>query len=196
MRFRLALPLLNVILGAVLFWVGDLQIERVAETCGPHCTEGVPDDFATAKYVDYALNAPAWIFRQEAQVRMFWAPDIRQWIKYRGSRWGGLDLWYFLAVVVMWYCLGLWLDNRFGSPRPKTTKKTKAWLHLFAFACMSYGFFMWWRIYPQFVPLRRYGHWLPLRQYPDFSIAAVVLWGGAMVVFGFRALFWGIESRA
>jgi len=189
MLLRYALPLSSVILSAMLFWVGDLQVERVAEICSPHCVEGVPDIAARATYVGYALNAPAWIFLREAQERMFWAPNIRQWITYHGSRWGGLYLWYFLAVIVMWYFIGLQLDNRFDRVRTKTKEKSKWRVRLFVLAYMSYGFFMWWRIYPQFVPLRGFGHWLPLRQYPDFLIAAVVLWGAGLVFFGLRSFF-------
>jgi hypothetical protein len=54
---RVALPILSLILAVVSIRVGDEQFRRIAAR---GLEEPLPQSLARARYVDYALNAPAW----------------------------------------------------------------------------------------------------------------------------------------
>ena len=57
MTFRVALPILSLILAVVSIRVGDEHFRRIA---AHGMEEPLPQSLATARYLDYALNAPAW----------------------------------------------------------------------------------------------------------------------------------------
>src|SRR5205807_3327891 len=118
MRFRFALPTLNVILAAILFHIGDLQTDKVMEIRSKSgFVEPVPDSYARARYLDYALNTPAWATLGEP----------RAMLRYRSTYWTGRDLRYFLALILMWYWLGLQLDNKFETKKKSVFPSPISW---------------------------------------------------------------------
>jgi hypothetical protein len=151
MRFRILLPLASVVLGAVLFRVGDLQVRKAIAVHGSY--EGVLDGAARARYLDYALNAPAWAALGDTRDRRWSA----------STYWTGYDLRYFLAVIVMWFLIGLVLDRRSREKRGlKNPKKTKG-NGILAWACLLYGLFTCYSIFPGrpfSIPLKSYFLWL------------------------------------
>jgi hypothetical protein len=121
---RFSLPLASLVLGVLLFHLGDIQVRRTLIEQGG-AFEGMPDIAAEAKYVHYALNAPAWtIIIGTTDGR--WSPS---------TYWSGRDVRYFLAVIMMWYLIGLRLDRKlqigWGRRTPKTWWfKVESWSYL------------------------------------------------------------------
>ena len=177
MRFRIILPLVSVVLGVLLFRLGDIQVKKIV-TSAHGAPEGTPIEFAMARYPHYALNAPAWAVLREER-GMLWSPS---------TYWTGRDLRYFLAVIALWYLIGLHLDKRFALKRAgKALPRT--WLgRIFAWACVAYGLFVCLSVLPDFIPLKGYGVWFPNR-HPYWFIAAVLGWGTAITVAGLYSLF-------
>jgi hypothetical protein len=140
--------------------------------------EPVPDAYARARYFDYAINAPAWATLGEKRGTLW--PRSKPWER---------NLRYFLAVIVMWYLVGLQFDKRSGARRVDNDRRG-AWLgQVFAIICVLYGLFLCHLMLPEFVPLSDYGHWLPLRRYEPWFIAAVLTWGTGLVLAGSYSLF-------
>jgi len=157
MRFRIVLPVSNVILGALLFHLGDIQAKRIIVDSGGARTEGLTDVAATARYVDYALNAPAWALLGDTRDRL-WSPS---------TYWSGYDLRYFLAVIVMWFLIGLALDQRSkGRNRQKAPLRTK-WAGILAWGCVVWGLFTCYSIFP------RRPYLMPLKNYLSGLVGAV-----------------------
>ncbi len=135
MRLRIVLPLASVVLGVVLFRVGDLQVRRAIAVHGAY--EGVQDGVATARYFDYALNAPAWaLLGGRGQL---WGPS---------TYWTGYDLRYFLASAAMWFLIGLVADKRGRGQTENPTRKS-TWKRLVGWTCLCYGAFTCYAIFPQ-----------------------------------------------
>jgi hypothetical protein len=132
MRFRILLPIANVMLGVLLFHVGDLQARRIVAANAGHLEEPLQDGVAKARYVHYALNAPAWALLGETRNKLWGA----------STYWTGHDLHYFLAVIIMWFLIGLKLDRTFSrGPRP-----AGKWGRIFAWSCILYGLFVCYRL--------------------------------------------------
>lgn len=179
MRFRLVWPVLSVILAVILLRVGDMQIEKVLDGRRPdRGGEPVPDSYARAKYFDYALNAPAWATLGEER-GMLW---------HRSTLWSG-NLRYFVAVVGMWYLLGLQLDNKLDAKKTDGAPQRTWRRRIVAIMCALYGLFLCRLMLPEFVPLRGYGYWLPLRKYELWFIATVLAWGAGLMFAGLYSLF-------
>jgi hypothetical protein len=180
MRFRIVLPLVSVILGVLLFRLGDIQVRDVLKVAHGGAFEGIPFEAAQARYVHYALNAPAWAILREEHGSLRWSPS---------TYWTGRDLRYFLAVAVMWYVLGLQLDERL---KPATAQRIRArqrtWPgRIFALTCVLYGSFVCLAILPDFIPPKANGVWLPNRHWYWF-LSAVLAWGFGLVWAGSRSL--------
>jgi hypothetical protein len=180
MPLRVFLPVLSVILAAVLFHVGDMQAERILNVRRQTgFVEPVPDSYARAKYLDYVLNVPAWAILGE-QRGMLWSPS---------TYWRGRDLRYFLAVILLWYIVGRELDNKLAAKRFDSIPQRTWWGRILALLCALYGLFLCYLMVPEFVPLRGYGYWLPLRRYEPWFIAAVISWGTGMALSGLYYMF-------
>ena len=96
MRLRVVLPVLSIILACMLFALGDVQTDKVMNVRRKTgYIEPIPDSYARARYLDYALNAPAWATLGEQRGKL----------RYRSTYWTGRDLRYFIALMVMWYGL-------------------------------------------------------------------------------------------
>src|SRR5271156_180788 len=163
MRFRVVLPLSNVVLAIVLLHFGDNQAEKILDIRRHDLEhEPVPDTYARARYLDYALNAPAWATLGEGR-NMLWEPSLHR----------GRDLRYLLAVILMWYLLGFQLDKRTGAKRTDGGQQRKWRKRVLGLACVLYGLFLYNLMTPEFAPLGGSGHWLPLRRYELWFIAAV-----------------------
>lgn len=132
MRFRIVLPLANVILGLLLFYLGDVQARRIIAANGGHLEEPLQDGVAEARYVHYALNAPAWVLLD----------DTRDKIWSRSTYWTGRDLHYFLAIIVMWFLIGLKLDKKSSRKRRELAVRKTAWNRILASLCLLYGLFI------------------------------------------------------
>jgi hypothetical protein len=110
--------------------LGDLQARNLVTAGG--LFEGLPAEAAVARYVDYALNAPAWATLLE-QRGMRWS---------KSTYWSGRDLRYFLAVGVMWYVVGLWLDHKLNRTTTANSNYNRMSARVFAIACATYGIFV------------------------------------------------------
>jgi len=139
--------------------------------------EGLPFEAAVARYVDYALNAPAWATLLE-QRGMRWS-----WSTY----WSGRDLRYFLAVAVMWYLLGFWLDKRLNRTTIANSDHNGMRARAFAMACAAYGIFVCSSVLRDLVPVKAYGLWFPNLR-PFWFVAAVLAWGMGLIWAGSRSL--------
>jgi hypothetical protein len=192
-RFRVILPLLSVTLGILLFYWGDAQVRKsiVANRGTP---EGTTDVAATARYAHYALNPPAWAIATSTTERL-WSPS-----KY----WSGRDRHYFLAVIVMWFLIGLKLDQRFGlanrvgvSGRIGVSGRNRQYQLLGGTFLLFYGIFVAYRVVPgwslaglQFwaAGLLRLGHgWW-------FSVIGLS-WSLGLVAISLRSLFATVWSE-
>jgi hypothetical protein len=139
MRLRIVLPIFNVILAIVLLRVGDSQASRFWNErikFGP--AEPMPDSYARARYLDYAINAPAWATLGEPR-GLIWS-DYKQMER---------DTRYLLAVIIMWYLVGLQFDRNSRVKRDGALKKR--WIRrILGLACMLYGLFLYRLMIPEF----------------------------------------------
>ena len=179
MRYRFILPLANIVLGVLLFHLGDLQVRRIRERYGSY--EGTQDAAATGKYVHYALNAPVWVLVEKRG--MLWSPS---------TYWTGRDLRYFLAATVMWFLIGLKLDRRRRRTGAERASEKIWWRRVLAFAFVVYGLIVGYAVLPQpyFGPLKDYLRIL-LAQCRDFAwwYGLGLAWGVGLVVAGLRLMF-------
>lgn len=137
MQFRIALPLISIALNIALFYLGDLQVRTLVAGGGTY--EGVQDSAATARYLGYALNAPAWALLGDTRDTL-WSPS---------TYWKGYDAHYLLAVGVMWLLIGLFLDDRFPQTPSKLDRKRLSWHSITAWGCTIYGLFTCYAILPR-----------------------------------------------
>ncbi len=122
-KFRVLLPLVNIVLAITLLACGRFEMlreVRLRQASGPY-SDPVPGEYERARYVSYALNVPAWA----AQLRL---PPI---LHIKGSPyWGGEgaflgaienehDWWYLLFVGILWWYMGLRLDRSTSRPRAR-----------------------------------------------------------------------------
>ena len=143
-RLRIVLPLVNVLLTVLLFWLGDLQVRQIVLAHGAY--EGISDGAATARYLAYAVNAPAWTL----------LPDTRSKIWSPSTYWTGYDVRFLLLVAVMWLLIGFALDRRISHDR--ASKILGRWKSLFAVVCLIYALFICYAMLP-------HRHGLPLTAY-------------------------------
>lgn len=174
MRLRIILPVVSILLGVGLFHLGDLQARNLVTAAGG-LFEGLPAEAAVARYVDYALNAPAWATLLE-QRGMRWS---------KSTYWRGRDLRYFLAVAVMWYLLGLWLDHKLNRTITANSDHNGMPARAFAIACATYGIFVCSSVLRDLVPVKAYGFWFPNFR-PFWFVASVLAWGAALIGVGSR----------
>lgn len=185
MRFRFLLPLMSVLLGVVLFRLGDLQVRKAVVEAGG-APEGMRMEVAQARYVDYALNAPAWVIVREEH-GMLWSPS---------TYFTGQDLRYFIAVIVMWYLIGLLLDKRVGRKKSVSEKPRPGLRRILALACSLYGLWICFSQVPDIIQLVRYIKsygWPNLRW--SWFMATVLAWGLGLILAGLFSLFRGKRGK-
>ena len=139
MRFRILLPLSSVILGVLLFHWGDIPVRRIVAANGGVMEEGITDVAAKAGYVHYALNAPAWAFLGDTRDRL-WS---------RSTYWKGHDLYYFLAVVALWFSIGVIIDRRSIGRALGLDARRMGWNRFLAWTSVLYGLFTCYSIFPR-----------------------------------------------
>jgi len=179
MRFRFVLPLANIVLGILLFHLGDLQVRMIREKYGSY--EGTPDAAATPRYVHYALNAPVWALLEKRHI-FLWSPS---------TYWTGHDLHYFLAATAMWFLIGFKLDRRFSGTGAQRGSGNTWWRRILAWVFILYGLFVCYSVLPQpyYGPLKRY-LLIVLTQGRDLAwwYALGLAWGLGLVVAGFYSM--------
>lgn len=174
MRFRIVLPIANVMLGMLLFHVGDLQARRIVAANAGHLEEPLQDGVAEARYAHYALNAPAWAL----------LGDTRNKLWGESTYWTGHDLHYLLAVAIMWFLIGLKLDRTSsGDPRP-----AGKWRRIFAWSWIFYGLFVCYRLVSA-LPLSSEAYLRLLRsvmslEYGWWFLPAGLAWGIGLILTG------------
>jgi hypothetical protein len=89
----------------------------------------------------------------------------------------------------MWYLLGLHLDKKLGAKKTDGAPQRTWRGRIVALMCALYGIFLCRLMLPEFVPLRGYGYWLPLRKYELWFIATVLAWGGGLMFAGLYSPF-------
>ena|SRR5271157_5138056 len=149
MRFQIVLPLASLILGVWLFHLGDLQGQRIIAAHGGVLEEPLQDGVAEARYVDYALNTPAWALLE----------DTRDKLWSRSTYWTGYDLHYFLAVTAMWFLIGLKLDGRSSRKGLELASRKTRWNKILAWVYLLYGLFICHTLIsppPHVVPLKSF----------------------------------------
>jgi hypothetical protein len=147
MHLRILLPITNIIIGAMLFCWGDMQVRRIAESNGGARAEGITDVAAEARYVHYALNAPAWALLGDTREKL-WSPS---------TYWYGRDLGYLLAVAILWFLIGSALDKRIRNDQTKHVLLRPSWAKFLGFFFIIYGMFVCYSTFPSkpdFVPLK------------------------------------------
>jgi len=131
-RFRVILPAAFLVLSIVLATVGDWQRQRVIDSVGRGAVHGVPQRVAVARFMDYAINAPAWIATWQ----------IPNFINHFPS-WGIMstefDWRYLLLVCITWYLIGAMIDRKRSSP-PRVIPV--AWKRVLGVLATGYGIFM------------------------------------------------------
>jgi len=180
MRLRIFLPLISAIFAMMLFHVRDKQVCRIRENRRVSgFMEPIPDTYSRARYLDYAINAPAWASLGENR-GLLW---------HRSTYWTGRDLRFFLALIVMWYWLGSQVDKKV---RPDETGGSQRgwWGRALALACVLYGVFMCSLMVPEvlFVYDKTIGYWSPLREYEPWFVVAVISWGVGIILAGCYSL--------
>jgi hypothetical protein len=168
-RFRFTLPAIALIFALVCLSIGRSQMERAMHnparrsSGGP--SEPVPDITARAKYVSYAVNVPAWA----AQECIPW--ELHVWRADHTDS----DLWYFLFVCVMWYCIGWKLDNWSGQVTSSRASGSKWLSRLVGAVLAAYGLFV--------CTLALFGA-EPARIYERWFYWSIRLWGLTLIVVG------------
>jgi len=180
--FKIALPLLNVILGVALFYWGDVQARKIIVAHGGALEEGLVDVAAEARYFHYALNAPAWaLLRDRRQGR--WSPS---------TYWRDYDLHYFLVVIVLWFSIGFAIDRRLSGGYFERAPRKTWWNRILAWVCILWGLVTGYSIMPSFssiLPVLKsvirggYGWWwLPMGLAWSLGLVAA----GLYFMFGFK----------
>ena len=185
MQFRIVLPVISVVLGVFLFHWGDIQV-RKAVVSASGAVEGMPDIAATAKYAHYALNAPAWALDDQREMR--WSPT---------TYWTGHDLQYFVAVILMWYLIGLNLDRRTRRNKQDSGSRRAQWYRILTgTGLLLYGIFLCYRLVPEWRSLAALKEWafaVARLDYGWWFVVAGETWGVGMILAGLHSL---ISKRA
>ena len=160
---RFWLPVLNVLIAVALFHVSYEQTRRPL-------MEGPTPRIERARYVEYALNIPAWA----AQSITPWVLHINEGVTYWEAMETERDWWYMLYVILMWYYIGRRLDERRLGDVVSEHKKSTRWAFLRRVLLLSYGLFICFRAFSAFSFSWYYlEHWF---------IAAAVAWGIALII--------------
>lgn len=149
---------MNVVIALALFRVGYQQAQR------PH-QEPFPA-IERARYVDYALNIPAWA-AQSVTPSMF---HINKGVTYWKAMETERDWWYMLYVILMWYYIGMRLDGRQPGGAVGENKKITRWGVFRRILLLFYGIFICFRAFT-----------IPWYLEPWF-IAAALGWGVALII--------------
>lgn len=176
MRLRFLLPVVSLALAIFLFRFGDLQAKEIAAGAHGSAFEGLPLEAAKARYIAYALNAPAWALLAQAR-NMRWSPT---------TLWNARDLLFLTAVGLMWYCLGLRLDRKFTNSKIQSAQGGRRGWAL-PLLSVLYGLFVCYSVFRDLLPVEQYGYLFPNLR-PLWFVLIVLCWGGGIICFGLNRL--------
>src|SRR5262245_20450540 len=140
LRFRVWLPVLLVLAAIILDKTGDMQLLRlVHQNVAKYgrMEHPLPNDYAIARYMDYGVNAPAWVLSSRAPflpgtANFSWFGVIRT----------DMDWEYLILVAVMWYLIGGRLD-KWGSAQYSDTSSDRTLLSIINRIVLAlYGIFL------------------------------------------------------
>ena len=155
---RLLLPALNVLIAVGLLRMGYQEAQQAHQEPLPMLER--------ARYVDYALNIPAWA----AQSVTPWMLHINKGVTYWKAMETERDWWYLLYVILMWYYIGLRLDRHKTGNVVSEHKKRNLWTVLGRVFLVLYGIFICFRAFT-----------IPWYLEPWFIVAAIG-WGVALII--------------
>lgn len=157
-RLGLLLPILNVVIALALFRLGYQEAQRAHQ-------EPLPA-LERARYVNYALNVPAWA----AQSVTPWMLHINEGVTYWKAMETERDWWYLLYVILMWYYIGLRLDKYRTGDVTSEHKNSISRAVLRRVFLLLYGIFICFRAFT-----------IPWYLEPWFIVAAIG-WGVALII--------------
>ncbi len=182
---RVLLPLLNVILAGILLYFGHLQMLhqiRLRQRLGG-MYEPIPEAYERARFLSYAINAPAWAARIRMSPEVL-DPETILSGKARGGLWSaipeGNDWWYLLFVGLIWYFLGSRMERWRSAKMRGSTRHAPRWPdRLLRLTCIAYGLFV------LQTALKVYG----LRgRFELWFLISVFVWGAGITAVGFFLL--------
>jgi len=162
--------MMMLVLAILLDTTGDFQERRLAQAnVGRYgYREALPPYYAIARYLDYGLNAPAWLL----SVNMPFIFPKRD-VSCCGFIGGEKDWQYLAFVVIMWYLIGRLLDRRRAHADPERFSGP-AWQSRAARgACGLYGVFLCYSVLKFYEP-----PW----DYPRWFVVPVALWGVGIIL--------------
>jgi hypothetical protein len=182
MWLRFVFPLLNLVVAVLLFHVGDMQVRRVA-SASQVLEEPINDGVAKARYVEYALNAPAWALLGDTRAGI-WSPS---------SYWSGYNLRFFALASAIWFLLGVAFEKRDAVKNSVLAGKRTLWTLAFSCTCIFWGVLTCHAILPEKPTLM---------SFPNYALAVAsnatdwwwwylfgLAWGMALILSGLSFLF-------
>ena len=134
------LPLIFLLLSIIMAKIGESYrttiVQSVVAKYG-HLAEPIPDSVALARFIDYALNAPAWV----AAWNMPHVLPIDESVTHWGIMRYEAHWWYFIFVALMWFLVGVWLDRYRSVRHPDQFHKPVYNISIEVFL-IAYGSFM------------------------------------------------------
>jgi hypothetical protein len=172
-RYQIFLPIVLLLVAVVLNKVGDFQmgrLERASVDKYGFMEHPLPQDYAMARYLDYGLNAPAWLL----SVKMPFLFSRQERFSCCGFMRSEKDWEYLILVVVMWYIIGGILDRRRTYQDRSKTSQSSIWRNgLARVLCGLYGAFLCYSVLEFYQP-----PW----NYPRWFVVPLALWGVAMIL--------------
>lgn len=156
--WRFVLPVLNLAIAVPLFHMGYQQSRRAH-------MEPLPA-IERARYVEYALNIPAWAAQSVTPWVLHLNEGVTHWEAMETER----DWWYMLYVMLMWYYIGRRLDERRRGHVVSEPKRSTSWTFLRRVFLLLYGLYICFRASSVSWYLERW------------FIAAAVAWGVALMI--------------
>ena len=170
LRFAALLPMLMLVLAILSDTTGDSQEKRLVQAnVGRYgYREALPAYYAIARYLDYGLNAPAWLL----SVKMpFFFP--KQDTSCCGFISGEKDWEYLAFVVTTWYLIGKLLDRRRAHADPGKFSGSSWRSRATRGLCGLYGAFLCYSVLEFYE-----SPW----NYPRWFVVPVALWGAGLIL--------------
>ncbi len=182
---RILLPLLNVLLAGILLYIGHLQmLHQIRLRQHPYgMYEGIPETYERARFLSYAMNAPAWAARIWMSPEVLDPETVLSGNAHHGLRSAipeGNDWWYLLFVGLMWYFIGSRLEQWRSARTRGSTRQAPRWPdQLLRLTYIAYGLFV---LETALKLYRMRGH------FESWFVIAVFAWGAGITAGGFFLL--------
>lgn len=116
MRLRFILPPVFLALSVVLSIWGEAQMDKAnALAINPrsgNVHESLNPNLATARFVDYAINTPAWAASRDMPYILPFDWSGRKFGFLRGGV--QQDIWYLMFIPLWWFFAGWFFDQRWS----------------------------------------------------------------------------------